>query len=501
MSVIKKKLLTNSFWNWIHYFITVAVTFIVSPILVNSLGSEGYGLWTIVGSLIGYYGLMDVGIRNALVRFVAKYKGEDNINKLNEFVNACFAIFSCAALVVFILTALTTYMLPLMFDFNTDLLSDARLTVLFLGIGFALQFPLNALSGILVGIQRYDITSKIWIVVCIVQNILYVIVLKNGMGIVAIAILNSVSGLFAYTAMACFGWKLVPGLKITLKIPLRSTIRELFSYSSYVFIIGIAGRIFNYTSPIVIGRLLGMTSVAYYAIPVSLLSYANSIVLNFCRVLQPYASNSEASGKKQEISETALWSVRISLIIYAPVFILVCLFGTDFIGIWIGKSFSEGAAGVLPVLALAYVFAIAEMPLENILMGMGAVRVISFILIGEAVISLILMLILIRSMGIVGAAWGTAIPMFITRGILIPKYAAKKINFSLKNYYISCIGMICLFSLPAWGVGVFFRNQFTIKSYSDLAVNSLPALISYFVAIFLFTAEGKTMRKIIFRTN
>ncbi len=61
---------------------------------------------------------------------------------------------------------------------------------------------------------------------------------------------------------------------------------------------------------------------------------------------------------------------------------------------------------------------------------MGHVKVPSLIYMGEAMANLILSLILIQSLGLIGVALGTAIPILIAElGIILP-YALKKLNIS-----------------------------------------------------------------------
>ncbi len=42
------------------------VAFFLTPFVVNSLGSTAYGIWVLLMSLTGYYGLLDLGVSAAL---------------------------------------------------------------------------------------------------------------------------------------------------------------------------------------------------------------------------------------------------------------------------------------------------------------------------------------------------------------------------------------------------------------------------------------------------
>src|SRR2546425_12295303 len=59
--------------NWIALVISIGVAFFLSPFVVHRLGNVAYGLWTLVISMTAYMGLLDLGLRGAVTRFVSKH--------------------------------------------------------------------------------------------------------------------------------------------------------------------------------------------------------------------------------------------------------------------------------------------------------------------------------------------------------------------------------------------------------------------------------------------
>src|SRR5690606_20228247 len=70
MSQIKKGALLT----YLKIGVTNIVGLILTPYIIRTLGDSEYGLYILVGSIIAYLGLMNLGINNATVRYVAKYK-------------------------------------------------------------------------------------------------------------------------------------------------------------------------------------------------------------------------------------------------------------------------------------------------------------------------------------------------------------------------------------------------------------------------------------------
>ena len=70
--------------NWTTLIINLAVGFFLTPYIITHLGKTGFGIWTLVGSIIGYYGVLDLGVSSAITRYVARYAGLKDYNALNH---------------------------------------------------------------------------------------------------------------------------------------------------------------------------------------------------------------------------------------------------------------------------------------------------------------------------------------------------------------------------------------------------------------------------------
>ena len=65
-----RRIIENIFSNWAGLLVSVAIAFVVSPIIVNTLGKEIYGIWTLIVSVTSYFTVLDFGVSTAIVRYV-----------------------------------------------------------------------------------------------------------------------------------------------------------------------------------------------------------------------------------------------------------------------------------------------------------------------------------------------------------------------------------------------------------------------------------------------
>src|SRR5438034_8524558 len=72
--------------------LNVLVGIFLSPYVLHHLGDEAFGIWVLIFSITGYYGLFDLGIRSSIVCYLAKYAATEDHHQLNCLVNT--AMFS-----------------------------------------------------------------------------------------------------------------------------------------------------------------------------------------------------------------------------------------------------------------------------------------------------------------------------------------------------------------------------------------------------------------------
>src|SRR5215813_14408414 len=92
----KRQIIKNISSNWFSLGINVVTGIIVSPFIVHRLGDTANGIWVLIFSVTGYYGLFDLGIRSSVVRYVSKYTATGEDDELARVVNT--SLFSYSAI-------------------------------------------------------------------------------------------------------------------------------------------------------------------------------------------------------------------------------------------------------------------------------------------------------------------------------------------------------------------------------------------------------------------
>src|SRR4051812_50031721 len=66
-------ILRNVLSNWAGFAVNALVTLVLTPYVLHGLGASRYGIWAITARVIGYYGLLDFGIRGGINQFFTRF--------------------------------------------------------------------------------------------------------------------------------------------------------------------------------------------------------------------------------------------------------------------------------------------------------------------------------------------------------------------------------------------------------------------------------------------
>ena len=72
---------------------TIAATYVLTPFIIDTLGQEGYGTWTLITAMTGYIGLLALGVPMASVRYLAQHVAESDSREMNRVIGSCAGLY------------------------------------------------------------------------------------------------------------------------------------------------------------------------------------------------------------------------------------------------------------------------------------------------------------------------------------------------------------------------------------------------------------------------
>src|SRR5215472_511175 len=456
--------------NWAFLFVNVLVAFWMTPFVVKQLGDSSYGIWALVLQLTGYMGVVDVGLRSALVRFIARLSARKDHAALNRLLSSTLIIYgSLAPTCIVIGLLLSVYVLPHM-QIGSSSLHMAQITVVFASGLVACDFLFATPHATLAGLSRWDLINGVWIIMILIRTALIIIFLKLGFGLVTLAIIQLAAHLVGYSIEVGLIrlFRLVPGFKFVLHKPDRQELQPVVEHSWYSLLLSLANRINYQVDTIVIGVFLPIGQVTLYVIGLRLIEYLRDTINSSTMVIAPVVSSLEAVGDSSQVRNVLVRGTKYSVMIACFGCVAFLALGKDFIRLWMGPRFQTASGTVLVILTLSVMFSCTQFVSAHVLFGLSKHRINVGWTIVESILNLSLSLALVHRYGIFGVAAGTAIASLIVRGWFYPRSVLKALGVPWGLYLKQGILPAVVPAVSFFAGGWFYSSRFIIQNYPGL---------------------------------
>ncbi len=490
MSSTLSRIGRNVFSNWTGYVVYVVVSFFLSPFMVHHLGNTGYGIWVLVGSLTGYLGILDLGLRPAIVKYVSRYKALGDDAMVSRVVNTVLVIFTSIAGLVIIGSLILSYFSTAAFKVPSEYNSQLRVIIIIIGVNVAASFPFGVFSAMLNALQRFDINNIIQISVFLIRTVFLVLFLELGGGLVTLGVIILAGGLTEFILKARYCLKINPTLTIDRHLASRETFKMIAGFSVYTFIMSVAVRISFQTDSIVIGAMISAEAITFFSIGAGMIEYLSTLVSYMSVTITPLASSLDATGDEDRMRKLLIIGTRYCLLVILPIGCAYLLLGETFITLWMGPQYGPSSATVLTILMWAYFGHLSQFVAGSIFNGLGKVKNLAFLNIGTALVNIILSVILAKPFGIYGVALGTAIPLTITGTIIHPIYICRTMKLSLLEYFRKSYLTPLMAVLPFIGIIWAAARIVDINSYARFAATIAGAGVIYGAIAFFLIIEA-----------
>lgn len=398
-----KKIYTNMIWNICSMGLPMLIALICIPLFIKNLGIEKFGILTIIWSLIGYFGIFDMGMGKALTQKVSTCLGNNDTKSIPAFfwsamsVTLCFGILGCALL-------LTTdfYILPMFLKTNKVLLLETQTAIKFIAVFFPFYLLNIGIKGIFDSFQKFRFTSSVTIIISICNFVLPLFVFshsKSLVWVIAPLILGRLITLFCYFVYLS---KLVPGLFSNISVKI-SHIKSLTSFGAWITVSNIVGPLMVYFDRFFIAGMLSASVIAYYTTPFELAFRFFVIPTAIFSVLFPFFTQAVTSDyqKAKKIYMKSFWEIFALMLVIT---IFVVIFAKSGLSLWISPDFAANSYRITQILMIGVLLFSITVPSFNFMQAIGRADVSAIIHLIELPIYLIILFIFIKCFGIIGAA-------------------------------------------------------------------------------------------------
>ena len=461
-------------------FISIIVTLLYMPVMLRLLGQSEYGLYSLIGAVVGYLSILDLGFGNAIVRYTARNRAIGDQDAESN-LNGMFLLLYCGIAVVTLVIGAMLYLnVENMFGgtLTTAELAKAKIMMLLLIFNFAISFPLGVFGSIMQAYERFVFVKLVGISRSILNPCIMLPLLYLGFGVIAMVVVQTVLNIMTLLINVGYCFKVL-NTKFYFEKLERSLLIEIAGYSFFIFLNIIVDKVYWSTGQFILGIVAGTMLVAVYAIAMQLNNMYIMFSTAISGLLLPRISIMVANdSSNDELSQIMIRMGRVQYVVMAYILGGFILFGEAFIILWAGPNYRD-AYYILLLVMIPITVPLIQNAGISILQAQNRNVFRSVLYIALACVNVLISIPLARVFGGLGCAVATGASLVIGNVIIMNIYYFRQIGLNIPLFWKNIASMsvpIIVSLLCGYGLNHFISQN----SISTLLTKIVLFSITYF---------------------
>lgn len=428
-----RSLARNAILNFLGHGWLLVLGVISAPILLHRLGTDAYGVLAIAAIVTGYFGVLELGIGRAAVKFLSERLASGAIEDAGRLASTAVGAQILLGLLGAVLVWVSTPVLAeRVLRMPPDLGIQAQFALRIMALGLPFLLVGGALEGVLMALQRFDNLTIVRIATGSLKACLAVLLVIAGFGVrgavIAIIAVQAVHVAVVWLIVA----RLLPPRTAAFGFD-PTELRTLMRFGGWVTVSSLIGPILVYLDRFLVGVLVSVGAVSYYSIPYDAVTKLLIIPLAIAPVLFPaFASLHVGTRDHERLMELYLRSLKYVFLIMAPLVIIVVAYARDLLLVWLGEELANRSSLVLQILAIGvFINSLAQMPF-GMVQASGKPDLTAKFHLAELPVYVALCFWLIPKWGIAGAAAAWSLRVLLD-GMLLATSAARIVEVSVRS--------------------------------------------------------------------
>lgn len=491
-----KNVFSSTASNLFKFAVGVIITFVMTPVYVRELGNYDYGISEMILSLVGYFGLIDMGLRPTISRFTAFFRGGKEPEKSEALFTTSFVLMSLVGVVIGAILIGWSFVAPEKLAPEGGSPARYALVLQLFALQVLLACPRYSMESTFEGQLQYSLKNNVIIFHTIASAVALYYMLPHYDPLLLLCWANIAQ---AVSKLIIFLWVLAtPAYGSNRLSPARfswNLAKEMYRFGFKAFVQGIASRIETKADVLVIGSVIGPQAVVFYSIPQALSSRIRELVQVLSHVMMPAFAELHSAGKKDRIVDVFMISSRLIVGVLGLLGGGIVLLGGEFIRLWMGPEYAERGQVVLWCL-VAYVSLSYLIPLESrYLTAINRHGILAKITIVRAILNITSSLVLVNFMGVVGVALGSVIATALTAPVIWAS-VFKHLGVS-RIRYLREVLQPTLLAVGAMTLAVYLAQHAQLhEKWMGLIEKAVLGGLVFVIAFYVFALTGSDRAKL-----
>ncbi len=418
------------------------ISLIYTPLMIRMLGQSEYGLYTLSNSVVGYLGILDMGFGNAVVRYTTKLKAEGDKDGEYSLIGMFILLYSMISLIIIFCGGLLVVNVDVLFGkgLNSNELNIMKYLMILMVFNLALSLPFSVFSAIIIVHERFIFPKILEIVRSILNPLIMIPLLAMGYKSITMTVVATIINILCIIVNVYYCFVILK-IKIKFRKINMCVLNEIFGYSFFILLNILVDKIYWSTDQLILGGMMGATSVAIYSVGSTLNNYYMMFSTAISSMFLPKITRMvTGNSSDKDLSDLFIKIGRIQYIIMSFILVGFMIIGKEFVEIWAGEGYEESYYIALVVMIPLTVPLIQNLGI-SILQAKNMHRDRSKIYLFIAILNVIVTIPFVKIWGSIGAAIASGIALIIGNIIIINIYYARKVGLDIVRFWREILRM------------------------------------------------------------
>jgi O-antigen/teichoic acid export membrane protein len=338
----------------IDYAARLVVGFVVNPILVAGLGSFGYGVWQVLGRLVGYISPAGGRPSQALKWSIANRQGSPDFDEKRRQVGSSLIVAVIFLPLLVPLGAIVAWFAPIWLKSPADLVWPIRAATAFLVTNLVtmnfVSVPRSVLEGENLGYKRMGLSA----VLVLVGGALIILAVRADTGLPGVALATLVTTILTGATFFFVVKTYVPWFGI--RLPSRAEVRGFLTLSWWFLGWRLVMQILRSSDVVVLGIADSPELVSTYAlsryVPETLITFVGMVIMG----VAPGLGGLIGSGDLEKSASVRAEMMTFTWVLVTIAGVGILVWNRSFVGLWVGDEFFAGELANLLIVILVAQF-------------------------------------------------------------------------------------------------------------------------------------------------
>jgi len=431
---MKFETLRNGLANLVGGVLPALVTVFTTPFVVNTLGDSSYGVLTLITAIIGYFAIIDINITAGSVKYVAEHHATGNIRLRNQTLTSGFVVYLIIGLLGgSLILGFSDVLISRVFAVPDSMHKVAGDTLQLAALGFLFGQMHIYLNSVPQAIRRYDQTAIAESLFGVLTPLSSVLVLWLGYGLFEVVAVRIAASLLNILVLGGVIRRLMPD--IAFELPTKRTMGALGRFSGFAYLNRLATVAYAQGDKLILGAFVSMSALTHYAVPFMLVNRVFSLSYRLGSVMFPVASALAANDEVVRLRELYLYSARYVFFINTALAALLTSLAHEILLYWIGPDLAATGTSIMILIAFSsLVDSLTNAP-SLVNDGLGKPHITGSFAISRAVMGVCLTLLLVKLLGVIGAALAQLITSAVMALLFVVYVHGRSVPVSLGDFF------------------------------------------------------------------